>query len=312
MVLALVGVGVGGDGGAEERDAEPIVDDVEAVFGIVEEADAVVAFGQVDPAVAGVFKTGAELFGAEVVGAFDGAVLDFVGGGTGVNVDGEGDLHQDAFFPPVDVVDEVDAVEVFVEDDVLDERGLVGLFGEAEDGPDGAVFDDLGAGEGVHFPLDVFEVVVDVPGVVIVGAVVEELEHVSAGLRGEDFAGGAFVEDRGEGAGGVELETVAIVFELRWGGLGSRGIVLRFFRDEPIDGVAEGGDVFGEEDELVGVLSALGGNGGTLGSENGEILREGIGPIDLDDVGSRPSEGVPHDDRYARAAGVDFIVEQAY
>ncbi len=186
VLRALVGVGVGPGGRAEERDAEGVAEGVVAVLGVVEDGEAGGGVAEIGPAEGGDFELG---FLEAVVaggGAFDGAVGDFVGGLVGGVGEGEGGFEEGVFFVPVDGVFDADGVGVGVEGDVLDEvRRLPGA-GDADGLAERAVGED---GDGIDLVDDggwgVEGAGVDVPGVVLLGGVFEGLELVGAGVGGE-------------------------------------------------------------------------------------------------------------------------------
>jgi len=224
--------------------------------------EAVLAVAEVGPAQGGDFELGLLPGVAAGGGALDVAVGDIVGGHGACGGEWEGCLEEDVGLVPVDVVNDVDGVGVGVELEVLNElRGLPGA-GDADDGAHGAVLDELdrvNVGDGGHV---VEGAGVDVPGVVVLGEIVEGLELVAAGSAGEGLEVGLLVVEAGDAAGGgiddyAEIGVLhcgAAGFEVGRKGLGSVGYVE--------DLIAEGGDVFCGDEDFVGV-----GLGVALGDE---------------------------------------------
>src|SRR6202011_4516822 len=130
------------------------------------------------------------------------AVGNLVGGEGCGGGEREGCLEQHVGLLPVDVVDDVDGRRVGVELEVLHKLRRLPGAGDADDGAEGRVLDQgdrVDAGDGGHL---VEGAGVDVPGVVVLGGVLEGLELVAAGALGESFVVGFLVEKAGDAAGG--------------------------------------------------------------------------------------------------------------
>ncbi len=155
--------------------------------------------GKVGPAHGGDFEL---CFFPRVVaggGPVDGAVGDFVGGKRPVGGYGEGSLEQDVGLVPVDVVLDVDLVAL--EADGLDEFRVLQVACNADhrvasESPDGDRLVDGGW-------LSVERAGVDVPGVVFLGRVFEELKLVAAGAGGEGVELRSLVEETRNASGSL-------------------------------------------------------------------------------------------------------------
>ncbi len=109
---------------------------------------------------------------------------------------GKAAFEEDVGLVPVDVVVDEDGVGVGVEGDVLDELGGLPGAGDADgvaERPFAEDSDAVDVGDGRHV---VEGAGIDVPGVVLLGCVLEGLELVAAGVRGEGFGSLRWTETR--------------------------------------------------------------------------------------------------------------------
>ena len=118
-VLLLVGGGVRLDAGFNQGQRHAAVQHGVAVFAVVQQAHAVVAFAQVHPLLAAAFETGHVPAGVLGDLALEVAELDVEGGLVGVNVHGKVNLEQVLMLVPVHPGFEVDAAAVRIEADGL-------------------------------------------------------------------------------------------------------------------------------------------------------------------------------------------------
>ena len=175
VVVAHVGFSVGPLGRAQQRDADGVAGGVVPILGVVKDAEAMHAVaarraGKIGPAHGGDFELG--LFPRVIACGWpvDGAVGNLVGGKRPVSCDGEGCLEQDVGLVPVDVVLDVDLVALKA--DGLDEFGVLPVAGYTDCVAN--LFDGVGLVDGGW--LSVKRAGIDIPGVIFLGRVLEELE----------------------------------------------------------------------------------------------------------------------------------------
>lgn len=212
-VFAEVGGGVGGGGGAEQGEANDVIADVVAVFAVVEEADAVVAFAEVGPFLGAGFEACPVPTAVAVGGALDVAPLDFVGGLRGEDVYGKGDFKHDVALGPVNPGVEVEAGGVVGEGDALNVLAVEDAAFDFEGLAEGAVLKPFDGGGGVGEISFVVVEDINVPGVPVFGAVFEGLKLIGDRVGGEDFAVGGFVVEANQISIRVEFGEEEIVFE---------------------------------------------------------------------------------------------------
>ena len=93
-MILLVGFRIGGSRRPQKAQADGVPPDVVAIFAVVEQADAVASFRQVDPFVCAGLEAGPVPACIAVGGPFDGAPLDFMCSLRYEDVDREGDERQ--------------------------------------------------------------------------------------------------------------------------------------------------------------------------------------------------------------------------
>ena len=166
-----VSVGVRLHAALDEGQADDAVLDAVAVLAVVEEADAVVALGEVHPLLGTALKACLVPGGVGVDLSGDVAELDFKGGLVRVDVHGELRLEQMLVELPVHLSLEVDAAGVGVEVNLLPDGAEAAPVGQGQRRADRAVGHPLHLQQLVHRPGLLRVEHIDVPVVVVDGLV---------------------------------------------------------------------------------------------------------------------------------------------
>ena len=249
VVGPLVGVGVRVGGGPQQREPQHAVVDIIAVAAVIQQRRAVARLGQVGPLMGADLEAGLVPAGVGVGIPGNAAELDVILGAVGADIHRESSFQQHMLLVPVDVGGKVDAAAVGVEGDILHElRPGNGAF-QMQAAADRAVLGHSQASRTVQRKAVAAVVFFQVPGVVLVGAVLKQLQLVGA-LPGRDqLAAGLFVQQGGDLAAAVEYDVIerrvndiaAVVF----GDFGAGG--LWFCVGKGVEPPALGGQVLGNK-----------------------------------------------------------------
>ena len=203
-----VRVGVGMRGRTQKRQAHHAVVDVAAVFAVVQQSHAVACLGEVGPFVRAHFKACRVPAGVAVGVPLNAAELDVVPRAGGIYVHGERGLEQRVLLVPVHMGDKVDAPGVRIEHDALLHCGAGKRALYQHTAAHGAVFFHAQLGRAVQLPHVFGVVLLQVPRVVVVGTILEHLEHIAPCAWLEHLAPGRGVVQTGECAAGVQLRFI--------------------------------------------------------------------------------------------------------
>ena len=182
--------------------------DVIAVAAVIQQRRAVARLGQVGPLVGADLEAGLVPAGVGVSVPGNAAELDVILGAVGADIHRERGFQQHMLLVPVDVGGKVDAAAVGVEGDILHELRLGNGAFQMQAAADRAVLGHGQAGRAVQRKAVAAIVFFQVPGVVLIGAVLKQLQLVGTLPGGDQLAVSLLVQQGGDLAAAVEHDVI--------------------------------------------------------------------------------------------------------
>src|SRR5690348_7968621 len=165
FVMALIGMRIGPGGRTKQRKAQDVALGVVAVLAVIQQAEAVLAVGQVGPSDRRDFKFSLLRGRAPRRRPLNAPIRDLKSGFFVVGAEREANLQQNVLLVPFDLGLYVDSMRVFFKSDVPDEGGVLKMLFDANHGAQGAAFYELYLIGRVKVPMMFLEIRVDVPRV---------------------------------------------------------------------------------------------------------------------------------------------------